>query len=91
MLPFDYFDRALIVIGVPVGIASESFSFEVSITTRIIKKLLKATQNNDKKHNKIVMLARSKLNSIETTISKMLIDFEISHNDYTTIFSEVDK
>ena len=48
----------------PVGIAGASFSFSFSITTRIIKKLLKTTRNNKKKHNKIVMLARSKLNSI---------------------------
>ena len=38
------------------------------------KKFLKTTRNKKKKHNKIVMLARSKLNSIESTISKALID-----------------
>ena len=34
------------------------------------------------------MLARSKLNSIESTISKALIDKEITHEDFTTIFKE---
>ena len=57
------------VIGVPIGIASASFSLVFSLTTGIIKKLLEITRNKKKKHNKIVMLAKSKLNSIETLIS----------------------
>ena len=34
------------------------------------------------------MLARSKLNSIESKISKALIDFEISHENFETIINE---
>ena len=34
------------------------------------------------------MLARSKLNSIESKISKALIDIEISHEDFQTIINE---
>ena len=34
------------------------------------------------------MLARGKLNSIESTRSKALIDQEISHKDFTTIINE---
>ena len=37
------------------------------------------------------MLARSKLNSIETLISQALIDSDISHEEYTTIINEEDK
>ena len=78
---FDYFDKSLItlsatsggvsiaqfasVIGALIGIASASFSFTFSLTTRITKKLLKTTRNKNKEHKGIVMLARSKLNSIE--------------------------
>ena len=74
---FDYFDKSLIVlsvttgsisiasfatvIGAPVGIVSASFSLAFLICTGIKKKLLKITRNKKKKHNKIVMLARSKL------------------------------
>ena len=41
-----------------------------------------------KKHNKIVMLAKCKLNSIETLISQALIDFEISHEEFKIIVNE---
>ena len=34
------------------------------------------------------MLASSKLNSIESTISKVLLGNEISHEDFTTIINE---
>ena len=39
-------------------------------------------------HSKIVMLARSKLNSIEKKISEAIINNEISHEDFTTIINE---
>ena len=54
-------------IGTPVGIASASLSFASLLCTGLEKKLLKATRN--KKNNKIVMLGRSKLNSIESKMS----------------------
>ena len=57
------------------------------MSTGIVKKLLKTTQNKKKKHNK-VMLARSNLNSIENKISEALINSEISHEDFTTIINE---
>ena len=62
---FNYFDKSLIVlsltigsicitsfapvIGAPVGMASASFSIAISISTGIIKKLLKTTRNKKKK------------------------------------------
>ena len=66
---------------------STSFSLAFSISTGIIKKLLKRTRNKQKKHNEILMLARSKLNSIESKISEALIN-EISHEDFMTIINE---
>ena len=94
---FDYFDTSLIVlsvttgrisiasfatvIGAPVRMRSASCSLAFSITTGIVKMVLKTTRNKKKKHNKIVMLARSKLNSIESKISETLINNEISHED----------
>ena len=57
-------------IGAPVGIMSASCSVAFPITTGFVKKFLKAIRNKKKKHNKIDMLARSKLNSIESKIDK---------------------
>ena len=37
------------------------------------------------------MLAKSKLNSIETLISQALVDMEISHEEFITILNEKDK
>ena len=104
---FDYIDKILIVlsattggvsiisftsiIGAPVGIASASFTLIFSLTTGIVKKLLNITRNKKKKHDKILMLAKSKLNSIETLVSQALIDMEISHEEFVPIFKEKDK
>ena len=54
----------------------------------IMKKIFKTTRNKKKKHNNIVILARSKLNSIESKISEVLIFNEISHEDFTAIINE---
>ena len=75
------------VIGIPVGIASASLGLTFSLCTGLVKKLLKATRNKKKK-KKIVMLARSKLNSIESKISEVLINNQISHEDFMTIINE---
>ena len=56
--------------------------------TGLVKKLLKTTRNKKKKHKKIVMLARTKLNSIESKISEALINNQISHEDFITIINE---
>ena len=80
------------VVGVPVGIVSASLTFAqfllftfksftffefFSVTTGIIKKSLSIRRNKMKKHDKILMLAKSKLDSIETSVSQALIDMEI--------------
>ena len=103
----EYFDKPLIVlsvrtgsisiasfsavIGAPVGIVNASFSLAFSIFTGILKKLLKTTRNKKKKYNKIVMLARSKLNSIQSKISEALINNEISQEVFMTIINEEKK
>ena len=56
-----------------------------------MKRLLKTTRNKKKKHNKTAMLARSKLNSIESKIYEALINNEISHEDFMTIINEEKK
>ena len=101
---FDYFDKSLIVlsatsgsismtsfatvIGTPIGIASASLSLAFSLSTGLVKKSLEVTRNKKKKYNKIVMLARSKLNIIESKISEALMNNQISHEDFMTIINE---
>ena len=104
---FEYFDKSLIVLSITtgsvsiasfatvirasVGIISASFSLWFSISTGIVKEILKTTRNNKKKHNKIVMLARSKLSSIESKISEALIKNEIIHEDFEAIIDKEKK
>ena len=54
----------------------------------MVKKLLNIKRKKKKKHNKILALARNKLNIIETLISKALIDFDISHEEFSKIIYE---
>ena len=104
---FDYLDKSLIVlsvatgsisiasfatvIGAPAGIMSAICSLAFSITTGFVKKFLNTIRNKKKKHNKSVMVAKSKLNCIESKISEALINNEISHEDYMTILNEEKK
>ena len=46
---------------------------------------------NIRKNDKILVLPKSKLNSIETLISQALIDMELSHEEFITILREKDK
>ena len=79
------------VTGAPVGIVSASLTLIFSLTTGITKKLLNITRNKKKKHDKILKLAKSKLNSIETLIYQALIDLNISHEEFIRILKEEDK
>ena len=101
---FDYFDKSLIVLSVTTGsisialfatvvgasveMMSVSCSLAFSITTGIIQKLFKTARNKKKKHNKIVMLPRSKLNNIKSKISEALINNQISNKAFMTINEE---
>ena len=101
---FYYIDKILIVlsatsssvsiisftstIGVPVRTVSASFTLIFSITTRTITKLLSTTIKKKKKHDQILILAKSKYNSIKALISQALNDIDISHKEFITILNE---
>ena len=101
---FDYADKLFITlsasfgnlsivshvtfVGIPVGIAGVSLTLIFTVTTGVVKKLLNITRKKKKKHSKIIALARSKLNIIETLISQALIDFEINHEEFSKIIYE---
>ena len=102
---FDYIDQIIIVlsattgglslisftsfIGASVGIANASGTLTFSLKTGIVKKLLSIIRK--KTHDKILMLAKSKLSSIETLISQALIDLYINHEEFVTILKQKDR
>ena len=104
IVSFDYADKVFItlsasfgtlsiasyatVVGIPAGIARASLTLIFTVTTGVVKTLLNITRKKKKKHNKIIALARSKLNIIENLISQALIDFEITHEEFSKIIYE---
>ena len=104
---FNYIDKILIVlntttggvciishvsvIGAPIGISSAVFAILFSLATGTTKKLLKTTRNKKEKHDEILMLAESKLNSIESLVSQALIDMDINHEEFITILKQKEK
>ena len=84
LVSFDYLDKLFTtllsiasyaaVVGIPVGIAGSSLTLIFTIGTGINKSLLKVTKKRKKKHSKIVALAKSKLNMIDTLLSSALND-----------------
>ena len=101
IVTFDYADKLFItlsasfgalsiashanVIGIPVGIAGASLTLIFTLITGVVKKLLNITRKKKNKHNKIIALARNRLNLIETLISKALTDFDISNEEFSKI------
>ena len=104
LVSFDYLDKIFItlsasfrtlsivsyttVLGLPVGIAGSSLNLIFTIGTGINKSLLRVTKKRKKKHNKIIVLAKSKLNMIDTLLSSTLNDSKISHKEFTNIIIE---
>ena len=104
IVAFDYADKLFItlsasfgtlsivshatVVGIPVGIAGASLTVIFTITTGVVKKILNITRKKKKKHNKIITLAKNKLNIIETLISQSLTEFDISHEEFSKIIYE---
>ena len=104
IVAFDYADKLFVtlsasfgtlsiashatIVGIPVGIAGASSTLIFTVTTGVVKKLLNITRKKKKKHNEIIALARSKLNIIETLISRALTDFDISYEEFSKIIYE---
>ena len=104
IIVFDYADKLFItlsasfsalsivshatVVGIPVGIAGVSLTLIFTVTIGVVRKILNITRKKKKNHNKIITLARNKLNIIGTLISQVLIDFDISHEEFSKIIYE---
>ena len=63
------------LIGIPVGITSSAIGLKICAIAAGIKKYKSIHKKKKKKHDKIVLLAKSKLNGINVLISKALIAY----------------
>ena len=104
LVSFDYLDKIFIalsasfgslsiasytsVVGIPAGITGASLTLVFTIGTGVSKSLLKLTKKRKKKHNKIIVLAKNKLNTIDTLLSSALNESEISHEEFANIINE---
>ena len=82
---FDYKDKILNVLNATSSGASAeiaSFTLIFSITTGIVKKLLSITRKKQKKHDKILMLAKSKLNNIENKSWRIYYNLRSENEKY---------
>ena len=68
-------------LGIPIGITSSAIGLKIFAIATGIRKYKTIIKKKKKKHDKIVVLAKSKLNSIKVLISKASIDSSISHNE----------
>ena len=100
LVSFDYLDKIFITLSASfgtlsiasyasvVGITDTSLTLVFTIGTGISKLLLKLTKKRKNKHNKIIVLAKNKLNMIDTLLSSALNDSKISHEELTNIINE---
>ena len=72
------------MVCVPVGIVSSAVGIKLCVITAGIKKY-KSIIKNKKKHDKILVLRKDKLNTIDVLISKALIDSYISHDEFVSV------
>ena len=70
------------LVGIPIEITS---SAKNCVKAAGIKRYKLTIQKKKKKHDKIVLLAESRLNSIKVLIYKVLIDSNISQNEFVLI------
>ena len=71
-------------VGTPIGITIFAIGLKICAITAEIKKN-KSVIKKKKKHDKIVLLAKSKLSTIKVSISKGLIDSNIDYDESVLI------
>ena len=73
------------LVGIPIGITSSATGLKIFEITRVTKKYKSLIKKKEGKHDKIVLLGKSKLNRIKVLIFKALIDSVISYNGFILI------
>ena len=71
-----------------LALITSVFSLSFSLPFGIIIKLQQETKLRKKKHNKLLYLAKNKLDSIEMLISNSIKDGIISHDEFLEILKE---
>ena len=69
----------------PIGISSSALAIKVRLITARIKKYKSQIKKNKKEHDEMVLLAQTKLGTIEVLISKALIHSNISHDGFVSV------
>ena len=104
IIGFDYLDKIFIalsasfgtlsiashvtIVNIHAGIIGSSLTLIFTLGMGISKSLLKITKKRKKKHNKIIVLAKIKLNKIEKLLSNTSDDSKISHEEFASITTE---
>ena len=73
------------LVCVPFGITSSAVGLKICAITAGIKKYKSIIKKKKKKHDKIVLLGKDKLNTIEVLISKALINSYITHDKFVSV------
>ena len=73
------------LVGIPIGNTSSAIGLKIYVITAGVKKYKSIIKKKKNKHDKIVLLAKSKLNSTVVLIYKALIDWNISHDEFVLI------
>ena len=76
---------------VSVGITGSAVGIKNCAFTAGIKKYKSIIKKKKEKHDKIVLLGKDKLNTIEVLISKALIDSCISHDEFVSVNNVIRK
>ena len=75
--------------GIPIRIINSAIELKICVITAGIKKYKSIIRKEKKEHDKIVLLAKSKLKSVEVLISKALIDDFFLTNDVLIEFYDM--
>ena len=94
---FNYIEHLLILVstvtgcvfisgfGISVSITSSAVGLKICVITAGVKKYNSEIKKKKKKHEKIVLLVKTKSISVEVLMSKALIDSNISHEEFVSI------
>ena len=73
------------LVGITTGITSSAIGLQVCVIVAGIENYKSVIKKKKWKHDKIVLLAKSKLNGRELLISEALIDLDITHDEFVLI------